>query len=159
MHLAKHTKPTTLNGVRELSKMGAHPTKAHMKTMYRVLKHCVDTRHEGLVLKPNARWDGKDRDFLFEITGRSDSDFAKDPETRRSVSGWSAFLNGAPYVRKSKMQRFVTLSEKLKSSLRSSPSPNLKLSISKSFPISSCNRSLSSFLRLSSSNLPNSNPP
>ena len=40
----------------------------------------------------------------------SDSDFAKDPETRRSVSAWATFLNGAPYVRKSKMQRFVTLS-------------------------------------------------
>jgi hypothetical protein len=57
-----------------------------------------------------VRWDPKDRDFEFEISGKSDSDFAKDPETRRSVSGLAAFLNEAPYVRKSKMQKFVTLS-------------------------------------------------
>ena len=48
--------------------------------------------------------------FEFEIQGMSDSDYAKDPVTRRSVSGWVAMLNGAPYVRKSKMQKFVTLS-------------------------------------------------
>jgi len=48
--------------------------------------------------------------FLFEITGESDSDFAKCIDTRRSVSGWTTRLNGAPYVRKSKMQKFVTLS-------------------------------------------------
>ena len=32
-------------------------------------------------------WDGKDKNFLFDIEGWSDSDFAKDPETRRSVGG------------------------------------------------------------------------
>ena len=61
-------------------------------------------------MKPKGQWNGRDRDFLFEINGNSDSDFAKCPETRRSVSGWAVFLNGAPYVRKSKMQKFVTLS-------------------------------------------------
>jgi hypothetical protein len=40
----------------------------------------------------------------------ADSDYAKDPERRRSVSGYAAFLNGAPVTRKSKMQGCVTLS-------------------------------------------------
>ena len=63
----------------------------------------------GLFLKPNARWDG-DRNFEFTISGRSDSDYAKCPTTKRSVSGYSAYMNGAPYTRKSKMQEFITLS-------------------------------------------------
>ena len=74
------------------------------------MKYCVSTKEQGLVIKPNKRWDGKDKNFLFEITGRSDSTFASDPDSKRSVSGWYAMLNGAAYTRKSKMQKFVTLS-------------------------------------------------
>jgi hypothetical protein len=109
IHLAKYSRPTILNAVRELSKFGSKPSAANEKAMIRCMKHCVDTSKQGLFLKPNKYWDG-DRNFLFEITGESDSDFAKDPETRRSVSGWATYLNGAPYVRKSKTQKFVTLS-------------------------------------------------
>ena len=109
IHFSKYTKPGILNAVRELSRFGSQPTEAHYKAMLRTMKYCVD-KPAGLRLHPNAQWDGKDKDFKFEITGMSDSDFAKDPETRRSVSGWVAMLNGAPFVRKSKMQRFVTLS-------------------------------------------------
>jgi hypothetical protein len=109
IHLSKYSKPSILNTVRELSRFGGNPTMAHKKAMLRCMKYCVETANQGLILKPNQQWDGS-REFEFEITGYSDSDYAKDPETRRSVSGWSAFLNGAPYTRKSKMQKFVTLS-------------------------------------------------
>jgi hypothetical protein len=109
IHLAKYSRPTILNAVRELSKFGSNPSEANEKAMIRCMKHCVDTCEQGLFLKPNEYWNG-DKNFPFEITGKSNSDFAKDPETRRSVSGWVAYLNGAPYVRKSKSQKFVTLS-------------------------------------------------
>ena len=110
IHLSKYTRPEILNAVRELSRFGSKPCMAHYAAMIRTMRYCTLTRERGLLLKPNKKWDGKDRDFLFEITGKSDSDFAKCPTTRRSVSGWVTYLNGAPYVRKSKMQRFVTLS-------------------------------------------------
>ena len=77
--------------------------------MLRCMKYCVETKLHGLILNPNALWKQNPK-FEFEITGYSDSNFAKDRESRRSVSGWAAYLNGAPYVRKSKTQRFVTLS-------------------------------------------------
>jgi hypothetical protein len=109
IHLSKYSKPGILNAVRELSRFGAKPTKAHYKELHRCMKYCVDTKNKGLMLKPNKKWNGS-KDFEFEITGDSDSNFATCPETRRSVSGWSAKLNGAPYTRKSKMQKFVTLS-------------------------------------------------
>ena len=76
--------------------------------MLRCLKYCVLTKNHGLVLKPNKKWDGS-KDFEFEIIGKSDSTYAGDIPTRRSISGWAVFLNGASYVRKSKMQKFVTL--------------------------------------------------
>jgi hypothetical protein len=44
------------------------------------------------------------------IRGISDSDFAKDLETRKSVSGNSTFLCGAPVIQRSTMQRIVALS-------------------------------------------------
>jgi hypothetical protein len=35
--------------------------------------------------------------------------YAKDPVTRKSVSGWAVFLHGVPFIRKSKMQKYLTL--------------------------------------------------
>jgi hypothetical protein len=54
------------------------------------------------------KWDG-DPNFEFVVSGRSDSDYAKDPERRRSVSGYSTMLCGAPVTTKSRMQGCVTL--------------------------------------------------
>ena len=62
------------------------------------------------MLEPTGRWDGKDQNYKFCIKGKSDSDYVKDPETRRRISGWRAFLNDGPCTWKSKMQKFVTLS-------------------------------------------------
>ena len=101
IHLAKYSRIEILNAVRELSRFGSKPSEAHYKGMLRTMKFCVDTKDEGIFLKPNAYWDGKDRNFEFEITGDSDSTFASDPTTMKSVSGWTAKLNGVPYTRKS----------------------------------------------------------
>jgi hypothetical protein len=46
----------------------------------------------------------------FEITGVSDSDYAKDIQTRKSVSGYVTFLNEALVTAKSEMQECVKLS-------------------------------------------------
>jgi hypothetical protein len=85
------------------------PSIAHMKAMYRTMKYCTETPNRGLVLQPNESWDGS-ADFEFTVSGRADSDYAKDPEKRRSVSGYSTFLCGAPVTMKSRMQSCVTLS-------------------------------------------------
>ena len=108
LHLMKWSRPEVMNSVRELSRFMTGATTAHMKAMYRVMKYCLGTRNKGLTLKPNCKWDG-DPNFEFVITGHSDSDYAKD-ESRRSVSGYSTFLCGAPISMKSKMQETTTLS-------------------------------------------------
>ena len=105
----KWSRPETSNSVRELSKFLGRATPAHMKAMYRVMKCIVGTPNRGKIFKPNRK--GKDpRTFELVVGGRSDSDYAKDPERRRSVSGFSTFLEGACVSHKSRMQTCVTLS-------------------------------------------------
>ena len=84
-------------------------TYAHMKAMHRVMKYCVDTPKRGLYLRPNRQWDRSNK-HKFSIIGHSNSNYAKEPEKRRSVSGYSVFLEGAPVVMVSRMQGHVTLS-------------------------------------------------
>jgi hypothetical protein len=109
LHLMKWSRPEILNAVRELSRFMTGASLAHLKAMHRVMKYCVGTPERGLLLKPNRMHDGT-ADFEFEISGRADSDYAKDPIKRRSVSGFASFLQGAPVTRKSRMQGCVTLS-------------------------------------------------
>jgi hypothetical protein len=109
LHVMKWTRPDVLNAVRELSRFVSNPTEAHKKAMLRVMKYCVETPNRGLLLKPNKKWNGNP-EFEFVVTGRADSDYAKDPDRRRSVSGYSTFLCGAPVTMKSRMQGCVTLS-------------------------------------------------
>ena len=67
--------------------------ESHIKAMKTIMKYVVTNSDKGLMLKPNLFWN-KGRNFLFEVTGMSDSDYAKE-NLKKSVSGWSNFLNGA----------------------------------------------------------------
>jgi hypothetical protein len=109
LHMMRWSRPGCLNSVRELSRFMQGAMEAHMKAMHRTMKHCVGAPNQGMFLKPNATWD-EDPDFEFVISGRSDLDCAKDLERRRSVSGCSVFLCGAPVSCASRMQGHVTLS-------------------------------------------------
>jgi hypothetical protein len=109
LYLMRWSRPEIMNSVRELSRFMQEASKAHLTAMYRVMKYCVGTPKRGLMIKPTEFWDG-DKKFEFIISGRSDSDFAKDVISRKSVSGCSTFLCGAPVCTRSKMQDCVTLS-------------------------------------------------
>jgi hypothetical protein len=52
----------------------------------------------------------KNKDVFLEIKGQSDSDYAKDLEGCRSVSGFGVFINKVSVSIESKMQESVTLS-------------------------------------------------
>jgi hypothetical protein len=84
-------------------------TIKHLKAMLRVLHYVVATRDRGLILQPDAKWDGNPN-FKFRISGEADGNYAGHIEGRRSVSGYAVFLNGAPIKEKSRMQNCVTLS-------------------------------------------------
>jgi hypothetical protein len=91
-----------------MSRYMASGSPKRIQAMLQNMTNLLQTEKRGLVLKPNAIWDGNP-DFEFDVRGRSDSDFAKDPESRRTVSVYCIFLNVAPVNAKRKMQQCVTL--------------------------------------------------
>ena len=109
LHMMRWSRPEILNPVRELSKYMSGATLAHMKALMRVMHYCHETPERGLLLKPTRKWNG-DPKFEFIITGYSDSDYAKDTDTRCSVSAIAVFLEGSPVVQRSNGQKSVTLS-------------------------------------------------
>jgi len=110
IHLMKWSRPEVMNSVRELSRfMTTGAGIVHKKAMETVMRYVVGTPDHGLLLKPYGRWNGS-KDFPFVISGRSDSDHAKCPDTRKSVTGYTAFLCGAPFKCRSVMQNVVSLS-------------------------------------------------
>ena len=73
------------------------------------MKHMADRPNRGLVLAPTRSWDGSNN-FEFRVSGNSDSDYAKEPVDRRSVSGSVVRLEGSPVIFRSSTQKHVALS-------------------------------------------------
>ncbi len=77
--------------------------------MLRMMKYVDDTSDRGLVQNPTQKWDGnKEHEFI--ISGRSDSDYAKDTQMQKSISGFRVLLEGAPVMFESSTQKSVALS-------------------------------------------------
>jgi hypothetical protein len=74
--------------------------------MQRVMRYCMDTPNRGLLLKPFGVWKN-DEELI--VAGLLDVTYASDLDTWRSVMGWTTFVNGAPVVMKSNMQRYSDL--------------------------------------------------
>lgn len=85
------------------------PRPAHQKALEHLMRYLVSTKNRGLVIAPSRVWNCEP-DFEFRIHGRSDSDYATNPDDRRSVSGSRVFVEDAPVIFRSAMQRTVTLS-------------------------------------------------
>jgi hypothetical protein len=109
LHMMRWSRPKILNLMRELSPCMSGASMPHVEAMHRTMKYCVVKSKYGLLLKPDCEWNGNPS-FEFVITGRSDSDYTKDNNTRKSVSGTSTFLNGSPINTRSNTQKSVTLS-------------------------------------------------
>ena len=105
LYLVKHSRPDIANPVRELSKVLDGTTPAAMKEMFRVIKYVLDTRGKGLRIEPTFGDSGP-----WDLVCYSDSDYAGDPDSRRSVSGFILYVKGVPISWRSKAQRSVTLS-------------------------------------------------
>ena len=104
LFLVKHTRPEISNAVRELSKVVSGASKYAMKEFMRTTKYVLDTKEFGLKLDVNST------DEKWEMVVYTDSDYAGDKETRRSVTGFIIYLRGVPVSWKSRGQKCVTLS-------------------------------------------------
>ena len=105
LYLVKHSRPDIANAVRELSKVLDGASPGTFKEMLRVIKYVLDTRMYGLKIEPTFV-----KGSPWELVLFCDSDYAGDPDSRRSVSGYIIYVCGVPVCWRSKAQRSVTLS-------------------------------------------------
>ena len=104
LYLIKYSRPDLANVVRELSKCMDGASLAAYREMQRVIKFVLDTKLYCLKLQPKhecEEWD---------LVSFCDSDWAGDPESRISVTGFIMYLLGVPICWRSKAQKGVTLS-------------------------------------------------
>ena len=106
LQFVKHSRPDISNSVRELSKCMDYATVAAFEEMKRVLNFFIQTKSFGLKLKPSLLPSNNE----WSMTVYTDSDWAGDKTSRRSISGYVIFLMGCPIIWKSKQQVSVTLS-------------------------------------------------
>jgi hypothetical protein len=103
------SRPEISNAVREVVRHMSSASETHVEAAHRIMQYCRDTPNRGLTLTPTEKWNGN-KIFKFTINGRSDSNYASNPDDRRSVTGYRVSLNGAPIAHKSATQKHVTLS-------------------------------------------------
>ena len=104
LYLTKHSRPDICNPVRELSTTMDAPVLAHLKEMYKVIRHVLSTKGYGLkfeLRKDIMKW---------ALKALSDSDFASDKETRISVFGYIIYFCGILIAWRSKGMKSVVLS-------------------------------------------------
>jgi hypothetical protein len=87
LYLAKHSRFDISNAVRELTKVLDGATNAHWKSLIRTIKFVLDTKLYSLRLSPFKKKAGS----LF-LHGYSDSEFAGDRDTHKSVFCFITFL-------------------------------------------------------------------
>ena len=109
LHMMRWSRPETYNAVRDLARHMTAADPGHFAAMLHMMKYCIGTKNRGLVLKPNRKWNGE-KDFKFKIRGKSDSNYATDPETRKSITGTVVYLEESPVMFKSSTQKHICLS-------------------------------------------------
>ncbi len=92
MYVMQYSIGEIYNSVRDCERHMHMATKKHTDAILQVAKYCYDCPNRGLKLKPDAECDVS-QDFEFTMGGRSDSDYAKDPQTRKTISGRMVLLN------------------------------------------------------------------
>ncbi len=108
MHMIQYSRPDTYNAVCDLARHMTSAAEVHMDAMLRLIKYVDNTGDRSLVLNPMQKGEGsKDHEFI--ISRRSDSDYAKDMQTRKSISGYRVLLECAPVMIKSLTQKLVAL--------------------------------------------------
>jgi hypothetical protein len=109
MHMMQYSWLDTNNAVRNLARHMALATQVHYDAMLRMMKYVDETSDRGLILNWTQKWD-RSNEHEFFISGRSDSDNAKDMQMQKSISGYRVLLECAPVMFKSSTQASVALS-------------------------------------------------
>ena len=111
LHMCRYSRPDTLNSVRELSRCMQAASRECFKALMRVMSYIVSTREIGFTFRPDHphSWDGSREGKIFDIMGKSDSEYGKH-SSRRSVNAGITYLDGAIVKQYSKMMPIEVLS-------------------------------------------------
>ncbi|KAG2956824.1 hypothetical protein PC118_g24293 [Phytophthora cactorum] len=101
MHLMTATRPDIAYAVGYVSRFMENPQEEHWVAVKRIFRYLQGTKTHGICFKP-----GDNIDFR----GYSDADWAGDLADRKSTSGYTFMLMGAPVSWGSKKQSSVSLS-------------------------------------------------
>lgn len=107
MYIMTQTRPDLGYPIAKLSKYLSNPSSTHQKALTTAYRYLRGTADKGLVYGRNI--DPKDPSTT-QVYGYTDSDFASDPDTRKSTSGFVFMLAGAAVSWRSKQQEIVTKS-------------------------------------------------
>jgi hypothetical protein len=105
LYLTKYSRPDISNIVLESSKCMNAVSWGSYQELLRVIKFIDDIKSFGLKVMPKL-----DDDFSWKLKLFCDSDWAGDPETRVSVTGFVIYLLEVPVCWRSNSQKGVTLS-------------------------------------------------
>ncbi|GJX03559.1 retrotransposon protein, putative, ty1-copia subclass [Tanacetum coccineum] len=103
MYLMVCTRPDIAYAVSVVSRYLANPGKNHWEAVKWILKYLRGTANVGLVHEPNH---GKHVD----VTSFANSDYAKDPDKGRSITGYAFLVQGCVVSWKATLQHMVALS-------------------------------------------------
>ena len=110
LFIMRYSRPDILNVVRELSKwMTDSSTVHHKKILQQTINYISHTKKRGLLLKLDMTVNDPKKDY-FIVKGRSGSNYATNPETRKSTSGIEITLNSVPVIIRSIGQKIIALS-------------------------------------------------
>ena len=111
-YLTQCTRPDIAYAVNQVSKYFNNPGKAHWTAVKRILEYLRNTQNHGIRYQSTTNKELKVTGFTkeLEVTGFADADFANDPDTRVSTTGYIFMINDQPVTWKSKKQACVTKS-------------------------------------------------
>jgi hypothetical protein len=105
MYAMLGTRPDIAFTVGELSKFSSKPGKVHWNQAIHVLKYLAGTKDHALIYCGND-----EEDLSMIILGYTDSDWAREPDTRRSTGGYMFKMCRAAVSWSSKLQNSPALS-------------------------------------------------
>ncbi|GJW65124.1 hypothetical protein Tco_0117008 [Tanacetum coccineum] len=103
MYLMVCTRPDITYAVSVVSRYLVNPGKNHWEAVKWILKYLRGTANVGLVY-------GTDRGNHVDVTGFIDSNYAKDPDKGRSITGYAFLVQGCVVCWKATLQHVVALS-------------------------------------------------
>lgn len=107
MYLSCSTRPDIAFAVGQLSRRNADPRVGHLKAAKRVVRYLKEMMQLGIIYGTSSSTDSSQP---YGFVGYADSNYAGDPEDRKSVIGYCFFINGAVASWCSEKQRTVSTS-------------------------------------------------